>query len=111
MATIQECRTALETLAERLHSGKNGSRPPALDRSLSCNITDLNDGFHARLVDGELRNITEGHEPKAQIILSVASDDLVALTDGQLSFSSAWASGRVKVDASFFDLLKLRTLL
>jgi hypothetical protein len=41
----------------------------------------------------------------------VSSDDLVALMAGDLSFTNAWSSGRVKVDASVFDLLKLRNLL
>jgi hypothetical protein len=112
MATMEQCRRALETLAERIGAGAaEGRQAASLDRSLSCFLTDLDDGFHARLVGGELLNITEGHDPKAKIKLSVSSDDLVSLTAGDLSFAQAWASGRVKVDASVFDLLKLRTLL
>ncbi|MDT4917306.1 MAG: hypothetical protein QOH89_2006, partial [Pseudonocardiales bacterium] len=88
-----------------------GDKAPRLDRSLSCYLTDLDSGFRAHLVGGELHDITEGHDPKAKIKLTASSDDLVALTDGHLSFGSAWASGRVKIDASIFDLLKLRTML
>jgi putative sterol carrier protein len=112
MATIEECRAALDKLAERISAGREGDRkPPSLDRSLSCYLTDLDAGFGGRLVGGELREITEGHDPTAKIKLSSTSDDLVALTNGELSFASAWASGRVKVDASVFDLLKLRAML
>jgi putative sterol carrier protein len=50
----------------------------------------------------------DGH---VDIILRVGSDDLVDLIEGQQSFLSAFASGRVKVDASIMDLLRLRTLL
>ena len=39
------------------------------------------------------------------------SDDLVALLNGELPVASAWASGRVKLDASFLDLVKLRKLM
>ena len=111
MATIEECREALDKLAERISSGSSDGKAPSLDRSLSCFIKDLDTGFHGRLVGGELRDIVDGHDPSAKIKLTVTSDDLVALTSGDLNFASAWASGRIKVDASVFDLLKLRSLL
>jgi putative sterol carrier protein len=111
MATIEECREALNRLAKKLAEGAAGGRPPSLDRTLSCYLTDLDAGFRGRLVDGELRDITEGHDPSAKIKLSATSDDFVALTQGDLNFASAWASNRLKVDASVFDLLKLRSLL
>jgi putative sterol carrier protein len=111
MATIEECRKALDKLAQRISSGAGDGKAPSLDRSLSCLVKDLDTGFHGRLVGGELRDITEGPDPSAKIKLTATSDDLVALTNGELNFASAWASGRIKVDASVFDLLKLRSLL
>lgn len=111
MATLEQCRDALQTLAERIRDGGADGKATSLDRTLSCFLTDLDHGFSARLADGELKDIAEGHNPRAKIKLSVSSDDLVALTSGGLSFTQAWSSGRVKVDASVFDLLKLRNLL
>jgi hypothetical protein len=108
MATIEQCREALDRLAQRI-SGSDGA--PSLDRSLSCYLRDLDTGFHGRLVGGELRDIEPGHDKSAKIKLTATSDDLVALTNGELNFASAWASGRVKIDASVFDLIKLRSLL
>jgi putative sterol carrier protein len=49
--------------------------------------------------------------PKADIRLTMSSDDLLALTSGQLSFAPAWASGRVKLEAGLRDMLRLRSLL
>jgi len=43
--------------------------------------------------------------------LTTTSDDLLALTDGSLPVMRAWTSGRLRIDASIVDLLKLRTLL
>lgn len=43
--------------------------------------------------------------------LTIASDDLLALTDGELDLARALLGGRVKIDASFGDLLRLRRLL
>ena len=48
---------------------------------------------------------------KADIRLTMTSDDLIALTDGDLSFAPAWASGRVKLEAGLRDMLRLRSLL
>lgn len=109
MATIEECRAALEKLAAGIARRTGGQGD--LDRSVSCRISDLGTGFHAQLADGQLRDITDGENDDAQITLTTSSDDLVALTNGGLSFTSAWGSGRLKVDASFMDLLKLRSML
>ena len=47
----------------------------------------------------------------AQIRLTVGSDDLLAVTRGELPISSAWAAGKLKIEASMLDLIRLRTLL
>jgi putative sterol carrier protein len=60
----------------------------------------------------DLHVLPHGPEvPKADIRLTMNSDDLLALTDGQLNFGSAWASGRVKLEAGLRDLLRLRKIL
>lgn len=111
MATVEECRAALENLAARLASVDEGMRRKhSLDRSLSCRVTDLGVAFSGRLVDGTLRGLEQVPNPAAKIKIATSSDDLVALTRGSLSFTKAWADGRLKVDASVLDLLKLRSL-
>lgn len=111
MATVEECRAALDDLAAKIASGRGDRKPPSLDRSLVCRLTDLGTAFRARLTHGTLQGITEGDDPKAQIKLTLTGDDLLAVTRGELGFAGAWASGRVKVDAGVFDLIKLRALL
>jgi len=112
MATIEECRAALHKLAARLAANADETREKlSLDRTLACRIRDLGAAFHARLLDGRLVDIADGDNPSAKIAMSVGSDDLVALVDGRLDFGRAWAGGKVSVDASMFDLLKLRKLL
>jgi hypothetical protein len=111
MATVEECRQALEKLAAQMGSSDGNHRGNGIDRSLGCHLTDLGVDFRGRLRDGTITDIEQTADPKAKIKLTTTSDDLVALTDGSLSFTSAWASGRLKVDASMMDLLKLRSLL
>ncbi|WP_310728415.1 sterol-binding protein [Streptomyces sp. N2A] len=115
MATLDQCRAALDRLAQNLSSADGKVRgAAALDRSLSCRITDLDVTFLGRLAQGSIQDVTcvPGPPPdKAEIRLSMMGDDLVALVDGRLNFARAWGSGRVKLEAGLRDLLRLRTLL
>ena len=111
MATVAECEAALHQLARRLSGASPEQRQKAVDRSVSCTIPDLGTTFHGHLRDGDLTGITQAPQPgKADLRLTVSSDDLLALTEGRLNFASAWASGRLKVDASFRDLMRLRSM-
>jgi hypothetical protein len=115
MATTEECRAALDRLSENMANAQGGvAEAAALDRSLSCRITDLELTFTGRLAGGRIRDIvTVAGIPaeRAQIRLAMTGDDLVALVSGHLHFAKAWASGRVKLEAGLRDLLRLRTLL
>lgn len=115
MATIEECRSALDKLSDNLSRADSEVRSAAaLDRSLSCHLTDLDTTFTGRLAGGrvEVQDTVPGPPPgKAQIRLAMTGDDLVAMVDGELNFAKAWASGRVRLEAGFRDLLKLRSLL
>ena len=112
MATMDQCMKALQGIL-----GDLAANPAAqgLDRSLSCRLTDLDEVVVGRLGSGavrDLRVLPHGPDvPKADIRLTMTSDDLVALTDGRLSFGPAWATGRVKLEAGLRDLLRLRKLL
>ncbi|MFI7289013.1 SCP2 sterol-binding domain-containing protein [Streptomyces anulatus] len=115
MATMAECRSALRRLSDNLAAAEGDVRgAAALDRSLSCHIKDLDITFTGRLADGriQVRDMVEGPpREKAEIRLAMTGDDLVALVDGDLNFARAWGSGRVRLEAGFRDLLKLRSLL
>ncbi|MCK9898899.1 MULTISPECIES: alkyl sulfatase C-terminal domain-containing protein [Parafrankia] len=112
MADRVQCEAALRALASRLDELARGRRPPRTpDRVISCRIPDLATTFSGHLRDGFLQDIGEGEHPGAQITLTLSSDDLLAVTEGTLSVSTAWASGRLKVDASIRDLLRVRSLL
>lgn len=112
---MAECRSALRRLSDNLAAAEGDVRgAAALDRSLSCHIKDLDITFTGRLADGRIlvRDTVEGPpREKAEIRLAMTGDDLVALVDGDLNFAKAWGSGRVRLEAGFRDLLKLRSLL
>lgn len=112
MASVEECLAALTDLARRLAAVDGDTRRKhSVDRTVSCTVPDLDTTFFGRLGDNGIEDLTQGSDEAAQIKLTVSSDDLVALTQGELNLAGAWASGRVKIDASMMDLLKLRNLL
>lgn len=112
MATMEQCLTALSGIL-----GDLAANPAAegLDRTLTCRLTDLDEVVVGRLSSGAVRDLhvlPHGPAvPKADIRMTMSSDDLVAMTDGRLHFGQAWATGRVKLEAGLRDLLRLRKLL
>jgi putative sterol carrier protein len=111
MASVDECRQALDDLATRLDANADTRGKLDLERTLACRVTDLETAFHARLTGGRLVDIADGDDPKAKIALIAASDDLVALVTGKLDVAKAVASRQISIKANPFDLLKLRKLL
>ena len=112
MATIEQCTQALEGIL-----GDLASSPAAkgMDRTLSCRLTDLGQIVRGRLADSEIKDVevlpADSDAEPANIRLTMSSDDLLAMTDGDLEFAKAWASGRVKLEASLKDMFKLRSML
>jgi hypothetical protein len=112
MATIEECITALQSVLGPIAANKAAA---GLDRSLSCRLTDLDQVLLGRLKAGTVRDlhaVPDGPSvPRADIRLTMTSEDLLALTRGDLSFAKAWSSGRLKLEAGIRDILRLRSLL
>ena len=111
MATVDECRQALQGLAATLDETAEARGKLDFDRSLACRVPDLGAAFHARLSGGRLLDIADGDDPRAKIALIADSDNLIALLSGKLDVTRAVASRQISIKANPFDLLKLRKLL
>jgi putative sterol carrier protein len=111
MATLEQCRAAINQLADRLASSADSGGLKDFDRTLACRISDLDAAFNGRLAGGKVHDLADGDNPKAKIKLTIGSDDLLALVAGNLDAKRAFASGRLKINASVFDLLKLQRML
>jgi SCP-2 sterol transfer family len=112
MASISACRAAVKQLGDHLSLADDSIRAHVEDRTVSCRISDLDVVLSARLSDGSLVDLTTRLQTEpAQIRLTCSSDDLLELVDGRLNFAHAWATGRLKINASLRDIFKLRSLL
>ncbi|MFV0534537.1 MAG: SCP2 sterol-binding domain-containing protein [Cumulibacter sp.] len=108
MATLQECRAALTELTKDI--AESGTELD-FDRSLTANITDLGVILKGRIENGGFTDIEEAADPAADLKLTLSSDDLVQMCSGELNAMKAMATGRLKIQASMGDLMKLRKLL
>jgi putative sterol carrier protein len=113
MATLEECEQALAALVIRLAEvDPELRRKYAVERTVTCRVTDLDVVFVARFdADGTMQKLEPIDDGSAQVKLAASSDTVIALIEGRLPIGTAWATGKLKIDASMFDLLKLRTFL
>lgn len=114
MATAEECRQALEDLTGRIAEMDEADRQAHLvDRVISCKISDLGVTFVTRIGPDGATPVVEanGSEPPAQVRFTAKSDDLIAIAADPVSIGRAWLTGRLKVEASIWDILRLRKIL
>ena len=116
LATKPEVERQLAALMARLDGNEANVRSAIPSRKvLRCRVPDLDATWFSVVDDGHVSAPTEASpDGPADITLTVRSDDLIDLVDlvsGRVSFLSAFTAGRVRVDASIVDLLRLRSLL
>lgn len=116
MASRDEVEHRLEDLLERLRGADEAreslreSVPEA--RILALHVSDLDASYWAEMAGGRVGDLRTGEpEHQAHVRIRAGSDDLVALVDGELTFASAYLSGRVRVDAGVADMLQIRRML
>ncbi|HEX8134282.1 MAG TPA: SCP2 sterol-binding domain-containing protein [Actinomycetes bacterium] len=113
MATKPEVERQLAALMARLDGNEANVRSAIPSRKvLRCHVPDLDATWYSVVDDGHVSPPSEASpDGPADITLTVGSDDLVDLVSGRVSFLSAFTAGKVRVDASIVDLLRLRSLL
>jgi putative sterol carrier protein len=113
VATKDEVERQLGLLMARLDGNEANVRSAIPSRKvLRCLVPDLDAAWYSVVDQGHVSQPSETPpNGRADITLRVGSDDLVDLVEGRTTFLSAFASGKIKVDASIVDLLRLRSLL
>jgi len=113
MSSAEECRLALQKLAGRLSELSPAERDRYFgNRTISVTIPDLNLTYVSVLGSGDdpVRQAAPG-DPPADIRMTAKSDEVVALAEQPMNIARAWVTGRIKIEASVKDLLRLRRLL
>lgn len=110
MATAEQCEEAIGVLLGKIDEIEHSKRRKVPDRSVGCTVLDLDITWTAELRGGHVVNLHTDPEAKPQVRIVCHSDDLIDMINGDLNFAHAWATGRVHLDASVRDLLRLRSL-
>jgi predicted lipid carrier protein YhbT len=114
MATAEECGTALDRLTSRIAEMDAKDREAhLLDRTMSVRVPDLGVTFVTRLGahGADPVRLADNGMPAAQVRFTANSDVIVAIAADPGTFMRAWLSGKLRVQASVFDLLHLRRLM
>ena len=114
MATAEECRKALEMLLGRITAMSPEDRAAHFpERTVSARVPDLGLLFLTRLGPHGADPVAEAAPASkpAQIRFTAKSDDLVWIAEDPKRFAQSWLTGKLKVEASFLDLLQLRKFL
>jgi predicted lipid carrier protein YhbT len=115
VATREEVEQRLRELIARLDHSDDGARSlgRALPerRVLALRVPDLDHEFWTELDEGHLGELRDGPTGEPDIRVTASSDELVKVIDGKASLFSAYLAGRIRIEASLSDLLRLRKLL
>ena len=114
MATKREVEAKLRELISRLSAAEDAqgtlARTLPDPKVVAVRVLDLDADYWMVMASGRIDGLHRGVPEQADIKIRVASDQLVAIVDGQASLFSSFISGQVKIEASVSDLLRLRKL-
>ena len=114
MATKRQVETKLRELIKRLGQTEEGMSALAEalpePRVIEVYLPDLDQTFWTELASGRMGTVHAGEPGEADIRLEANSDDLIEVLDGHRSLFSSYVAGRMKVEASFADIMRLRRL-
>lgn len=113
VATVEEVEATVHHLLQMLDRVDPSYRAMMPSRrTIQATCTDLDLTYHAKWRNGHLTEVVPGPaDGRPDIRISLDSDDLVALAEGELDFGRAYATDRIRIQASMTDLLRLRALL
>jgi hypothetical protein len=114
VATKRQVETKLRELIKRLEKTDQGvaALSDALPepRVIEVYVPDLDESFWTELASGKMGKLHGGKPQRTDIRLEAGSDDLIEVLDGRRSMFSSYVAGRMKVEASFADIMRLRKL-
>ena len=112
LTTVEECVKRMEAgFWRRYNSNPDLQRKLAgKTRVIQLTVADSTSyWFHVK--DGKLDQIQQGVHPKPDVIVATHLKDLLAVFNGEMKAMQAYLTGKVKVKASFGDILFAKSLL
>lgn len=112
MASLKQVQECADAALEKFNSYPLEDREKHVpNRTFEVFVLDYDQAYRGEVKNGKIVGLTFGEPgPRADVRMVLSSDDMVAINKGELKFATAWASGRVRIDASIRDLLSMRSL-
>ena len=108
MATQERVLEILEAMKERLDDPAMRQRMGTFTKSVQFDLTDLDVFYVMEVEEGQVISLEEATVDSPDIQVTSDSDVLVGIATGEVNTMSAFMSGKLQVNASFPDLLKLQ---
>ena len=114
MATKREVEGKLRELMGRLAAAEqvHGTLAEGLPdgKVLSVFLTDLDAAYWTVMDRGTMGGLHRGTPERADIRLRIDSDHLIDLVNGKASMLRSYVTGKVRIEASVTDLMRLRRM-
>ena len=109
--TVEECLKRMEEgFWRRYHASEELQKKlEGKTRVIQLALTDGH-GYWFHIVEGKLAAIEHGHHAKPDATVTTSKHDLLSVFNGELKVMQAYLTGRVRVQASFGDLLFAKSL-
>lgn len=116
MASTTQVEKRLQALIARLDAGDPEVRQALREslpepRTLWLHLSDLSADYWTELDGDGMRELRAGTPEHADIRITADSDDLLDVIDGRSRLFPAYLSGKLRLDASFGDIVRLRRIL
>jgi putative sterol carrier protein len=116
VASVDEVEASLRKLIGRLEDADEDVRASLRDslpeaRTIALHVTDLDATYWTRLKNGHLSELHAGEPEESEIRITAPSDELVKMIEGNGQVFSAFLMGKVRIEASFSDMMQLRKML
>lgn len=111
MASKDEVVAALDGMKAKLEAPAMQASLQGFTKTMQFTFPDLNTSYLFRIENGAVKEFSETSLEKPDILVTSASDTLLAILNKKMSSMSAYTTGKLKVRGSMKDLLKLQKLM
>ena len=108
MATRQEVLEGFDKTLAKIREQARHFR--MWNKNMQYHFEDLGEAWFISINEGEPAQPQEGVADGAEIVYRMDSDTFVGIVGGSISGMDAWKQGKVKLQASAMDMMKLQKL-
>ncbi len=110
MAQLEEIKNGLEFLKGKAQGEKFREATEDFNRTVQLEFTEPDYKGYFAIRDGAIDGPHDGEIPDAEIRVEMTGDTFTGLLRKEIDPLSALVKGKIKIKASFWDLMKLKNL-